>query len=100
VPAEREQPELPVEPDEGLILPSIPEDPEHDRLIDPSAMRPEEGPRGAKAPRSAPGLPLHTSAMNRPTPLLPGPTPSLPKPSATSTPAWSTPKCMPPQAWT
>ena len=38
VPAELEQPELPVEPDEGLIPPDIPEDPEHDRLVDPAAM--------------------------------------------------------------
>jgi hypothetical protein len=58
VPEEREPPELPVEPDEGLIPPMIPDDPEHDRLIDPAGMRPQEGPRCAKAPRSAPGLPL------------------------------------------
>jgi hypothetical protein len=57
-PAEREQPELPVEPDEGLIPPRIPEDPEHDRLIDPAAVRPEEGLRRENASRSAPGLPL------------------------------------------
>jgi hypothetical protein len=37
VPEEREQPELPVEPDEGLIPPVIPDDPEHERLIDPAA---------------------------------------------------------------
>jgi hypothetical protein len=37
VPEERELPELPVEPDEGLILPVIPDDPEHERLIDPAA---------------------------------------------------------------
>lgn len=39
VPAEHEPPEPPVEPDEGLTPPLIPEDPEHDRLIDPSGMR-------------------------------------------------------------
>jgi hypothetical protein len=55
---EREPPELPVEPDEGLIPPMIADDPEHERLIDPAGMRPEEGPRRAEAPRSAPGLPL------------------------------------------
>jgi hypothetical protein len=38
VPAEPEQPELPVEPDEGLIPPAIPEDPEHDRLVDPAKV--------------------------------------------------------------
>jgi hypothetical protein len=37
VPEEREQPELPVEPDEGLIPAVIPDDPEHERLIDPAA---------------------------------------------------------------
>ena len=26
---------LPVEPDEGLVMPMIPDDPEHDRVIDP-----------------------------------------------------------------
>jgi hypothetical protein len=73
VPAEREQPELPVEPDEGLIPPLIPEDPEHDRLIDPAAMRPQEGPRGAKAPRSAPGLPLPHERDESPDPAAGGP---------------------------
>lgn len=58
VPEEHEPTELPVEPDEGPTPPHIPEDPEHDRLIDPAAMQPEAGPRRAKAPRSAPGLPL------------------------------------------
>lgn len=58
VPEKREPLELPVEPDEGLIPPVIPDDPEHERLIDPAAMRPQEGPRRAKAPRSAPALPL------------------------------------------
>jgi hypothetical protein len=28
---------LPVEPDEGLVEPHIPEDPEHDRMVDPEA---------------------------------------------------------------
>jgi hypothetical protein len=37
VPEEREQPELPVEPDEGPIPAVIPDDPEHKRLIDPAA---------------------------------------------------------------
>jgi hypothetical protein len=37
VPEEPEHSELPVEPDEGLILPVIPDDPEHERLIDPAA---------------------------------------------------------------
>jgi hypothetical protein len=68
VPEEREPPELPVEPDEGLIPPLIPEDPEHDRLIDPAAMRPPEGPRRAKAPRSAPGLPLPHECDESPDP--------------------------------
>ena len=58
VPPERDLPELPVEPDEGLIPPRIPEDPEHDRLIDPAALRSDEGPRHAKAARPAPGLRL------------------------------------------
>ena len=53
VPDEREQPRLPVEPDEGPVPPSIPDDPD-----DPAPVRREEGPRRAKAPRSAPGLPL------------------------------------------
>jgi hypothetical protein len=39
LPAERELPEPPVEPDEGLTPPLIPDDPEHDRLIDPAGMR-------------------------------------------------------------
>ena len=29
--------QLPVEPDEGPVLPFIPEDPEHDRVVDPEA---------------------------------------------------------------
>jgi hypothetical protein len=37
VPEEREQPDLPVEPDEGPISPLIPDDPEHERLTDPAA---------------------------------------------------------------
>lgn len=28
---------LPVEPDQGLVQPAIPADPEHDRLVDPEA---------------------------------------------------------------
>lgn len=28
---------LPVEPDEGVVSPSIPADPEHDRVVDPEA---------------------------------------------------------------
>ena len=33
-----EQPgHMPVEPDNGLVPPLIPEDPEHDRLVDPEA---------------------------------------------------------------
>lgn len=28
---------LPVEPDEGMVQPAIPTDPEHDRLVDPEA---------------------------------------------------------------
>lgn len=58
VPEEREPPELPVELDEGLIPPVIPDDPEHERLIDPEAMQPQTGPRRTKAPSSTPGLPL------------------------------------------
>lgn len=58
VPEEREPPELPVEPDEGLIPPVIPDDPEHERLIDPETMQPQTGPRRTKAPSSTPGLPL------------------------------------------
>ena len=58
LPDENEPSTLPVEPDEGLVPPLIPDDAEHDRLIDPAAMRNAEGPRRAKAPRSAPGLPL------------------------------------------
>lgn len=41
IPDEREPPELPVDPDEGPIPPLIPDDPEHDRLIDPSAVLPD-----------------------------------------------------------
>jgi hypothetical protein len=29
--------QLPVEPDEGPVGPAIPEDPEHDRVVDPEA---------------------------------------------------------------
>lgn len=39
LPAEREPPEPPVELDEGLTPPLIPDDPEHDRIIDPSSIR-------------------------------------------------------------
>jgi hypothetical protein len=28
---------LPVEPDQGLVPPAIPDDPEHDRMVDPEA---------------------------------------------------------------
>lgn len=28
---------LPVEPDEGMVPPAIPDDPEHDRMVDPEA---------------------------------------------------------------
>lgn len=58
VPEERVPPDRPVEPDEGLIPPLISNDPEHERLIEPAGMRPQEGPRRAKAPGSAPGLQL------------------------------------------
>lgn len=34
-PADPEPASLPVDPDEGPVLPDIPEDPEHDRLVDP-----------------------------------------------------------------
>lgn len=40
------------------VPPHVPEDPEHDRLVDPATPRPAQGPRRAKAPRSVPGLPL------------------------------------------
>lgn len=58
VPDERDEPELPVGPDEGLTPPLIPDDPEHDRLVDPAGMRPPRGLRRTKAPGSEPGLPL------------------------------------------
>jgi hypothetical protein len=29
--------QLPIEPDEGPVAPVIPEDPEHDRVVDPEA---------------------------------------------------------------
>ncbi len=58
VPHEREPIELPAEPDEGMSPAHIQDDPEHERLVDPAEMRQPEGPRHAKAPRSAPGLPL------------------------------------------
>ena len=41
VPEEREKPDLPVEPDAGSIPPRIPEDPEHERLVDPAAAVPD-----------------------------------------------------------
>jgi hypothetical protein len=41
LPEEREPTELPVEPDEGPMPPHIPEDPEHDRLIDPADVAPD-----------------------------------------------------------
>jgi hypothetical protein len=28
---------MPVDPDEGVVQPHIPEDPEHDRMVDPEA---------------------------------------------------------------
>jgi hypothetical protein len=28
---------MPVDPDEGVVQPQIPEDPEHDRMVDPEA---------------------------------------------------------------
>jgi hypothetical protein len=28
---------MPVDPDEGVVQPRIPEDPEHDRMVDPEA---------------------------------------------------------------
>jgi hypothetical protein len=68
---------LPIEPDEGLIPPHIPEDPEHDRLTDPSAMRPDEGLRRAKAPRSAPGLPLPHERDQSPDPAAAAPDPVI-----------------------
>lgn len=36
VPEEFEPGAPPVEPDEGPVLPAIPDDPEHDRAIDPA----------------------------------------------------------------
>jgi hypothetical protein len=77
VPAEREQPELPVEPDEGLIPPAIPEDPEHDRLVDPGETRQQAGPRQAKAPRSAAGLPLPHERDESPDPAAAVPDPVI-----------------------
>lgn len=58
VPEEFEPGALPVEPDEGPVPYLVPDDPEHERLVDPAAVRPQKGPRRTKAPRSAPGLPL------------------------------------------
>jgi hypothetical protein len=66
VPEEFEPGALPVEPDEGPVPDLIPDDPEHERLVDPAAVRPpvrppvrpQKGPRRTKAPRSAPGLSL------------------------------------------
>jgi hypothetical protein len=77
LPEEREPPDLPVEPDEGLVPPLIPDDPEHDRLIDPSAMRPPEGRRRAMAPRSAPGLPLPEEREESPEPAALEPDPAV-----------------------
>jgi hypothetical protein len=77
VPAEREQPELPVEPDEGLIPLAIPEDPEHDRLVDPGETRQQAGPRQAKAPRSAAGLPLPHERDESPDPAAAVPDPVI-----------------------
>lgn len=36
VPDEFEPGAPPVEPDEGPVLPAIPDDPEHDRVVDPA----------------------------------------------------------------
>lgn len=77
LPEELEPPELPVDPDEGLVPPLIPEDPEHDRLVDPAAMRPLEGPRHAKAPRSAPGLPLPHERDESTEPIAVSPDPAM-----------------------
>lgn len=76
VPEEREPPELPVEPDEGPIPDLIPDDPEHERLVDP-ALRPRQGPRRAKAPRSAPGLPLPHERDESPDPAAVAPDPVI-----------------------
>jgi hypothetical protein len=48
VPEERETPEIPVEPDEGLIPPVIPGDPEHERLVDPAATWLQQGALSAR----------------------------------------------------
>lgn len=66
---------MPVEPDEGLILPLIPDDPELERLGASVAMRPEQGPRRAKAPLSAPGLalPHERDESPDPAPAVPDP---------------------------
>jgi hypothetical protein len=57
-PSEREKPKRPVEPVEGPGPRRIPDDPEHDQLVHPAALQPQEGPSRTKAPGSAPGLPL------------------------------------------
>jgi hypothetical protein len=47
--------QLPVEPDEGPVLPFIPEDPEHDRVVDPEARlnaSPDDDPSRTQFQRS------------------------------------------------
>lgn len=77
MPEEREPAVLPVDPDQGLIAPAIPDDPEHERLTDPSAVRPPRGPRRALAPLSAPGLPLPHERDESPDPADVAPDPVI-----------------------
>ena len=77
VPEQRDPPALPVEPDEGPIPPLIPDDPEHERLVDPAARGPQVGPRRAKAPRSEPGLPLPHERDESPDPAAVAPDPVI-----------------------
>lgn len=71
LPEEFEPGSAPIEPDDGPVPAHIPDDPEHERAIDPAAdpARPSRSrrsnagqggtlPRRAKAPLSAPGLAL------------------------------------------
>jgi len=48
VPGEFDPVAPPVEPDEGTVPAMIPDDPEHDRVIDP-AESPDRGPQGMLA---------------------------------------------------
>lgn len=77
MPEERGPPARAGGPQARPIPPLLPDDPAHDRLIDPAAMPPPQGPRRTRAPGSAPDLPLPHERDESPDPVAVPPDPVI-----------------------